>query len=254
MAKNTPLDTWIYKPKPNPQARLRLLCLPYAGGGATIYRTWPAHLPPEIEVWAIRLPGREVRLSEIPYTQMLPLVQTLAQVLSQYVNSPFALFGHSMGAILSFELTHWFRKAQLPGPMHLFVSGHRAPQVPDRKPQLHHLPTADFVKELKDYNGTPKAVFQEPELMQLILPLLRADFTLVETYTYLPKPPLDCPISVFGGQDDTLVSLADLEAWRTQTSSHFNIRVYPGDHFFLRDAQPSLLRDITQDLALRRGI
>ncbi len=242
------LSTWVFNPQPNPHAKIRLICFPYAGGGASIYRTWPNHLSDKIDVWAIRLPGRENRLREAPFNDIPLLIEALLEILRSHLTMPFVFFGHSMGAMLSFELTHKLRQEQLPQPSHLFVSGQRAPQIPNPLPKIHHLPQADFIENVLDYNGIPAMVLQEPELMELMLPILRADFTKVETYQYRPMPPLACPISVFGGESDANVALKNLEMWGHHTSSRFTIHTYPGDHFFIRHVEAEMVKSIEQDL------
>jgi medium-chain acyl-[acyl-carrier-protein] hydrolase len=247
-------EHWVVCHQPRPQAELRLFCFPYAGGGASIYRTWPKTLSPEVEVWAIQLPGRETRLLDPAITQLEPLITTLADVLVPFLTTPFVFFGHSLGALLSFELIRRLRQLGQPLPLHLFVSGRRAPQVSDPDQPIAHLPEPAFIDELRRLNGTPEEVLRNDELRALILPLLRADFAVSETYRYISLPPLECPISVFGGLDDYKVHRDDLVAWQAQTCSSYTLRMLPGDHFFLRNAQEDLLRAITQDLAphLRR--
>ena len=240
-------NSWVTCPKPNPQAKLRLFCFHYAGGGALSFRTWPDNLPPYIEVCPIELPGRGVRLMEPPFTRLEPLVQRLAQALLPSFNKPFAFFGHSMGSLVSFELARLLRTLNF-SPIHLFVSGHRAPQTPDPDPPIHNLPESAFLKELRRYNGTPKEVLNNTELMQLLLLSLRADFAVIETYVYTPKPPLDCPINAFGGSHDWKVSRNDLEGWREQTSADFSLQMFRGDHFFLHSAQSLLLQILSREL------
>ena len=241
-------DVWVHCAKPNPTARFRLFCFPYAGGGASIYHTWPEHVPAEIEVCPVQLPGRESRLRTPPFTQLSPLLQRLAQVLRPYLQMPFAFFGHSMGALISFELARQLRRQHDPGPVCLFVSAHRAPQIPAPKPPIHQLPTTEFVGELRRLNGTSEAVLQDAELLQLMLPTLRADFAICETYTYTTEEPLDCPIIAFAGLEDCEVSRDDLAAWRDQTQSSFKMRMVPGNHFFLHSARTPLVRAVSQDL------
>ncbi len=180
-------ECWLRSPKPNPQASLRLFCFPYVGGGALIFRTWPNSLPATAEVCPVELPGRGTRLKETPFTRLLPLVQALAQALLPHLDKPFAFFGHSMGALISFELTRQLRRLYGLVPLHLFVSAHRAPQLPDPDPPIHTLPEAEFMEELRCLNGTPKEVLEQPELMELMLPILRADFALCETYIYAKR-------------------------------------------------------------------
>jgi len=242
------LNRWVTCPKPNPQATLRLFCFHYAGGGAAIFRTWSDSLPQSVEVCAIELPGRGTRLMERPFTQLEPLVPTLASALFPYLDKPFAFFGHSMGGLVSFELARLLRREYGLSLVHLFVSAHRAPQVPDPDAPIHALPNPEFLQELRRYNGTPEAVLENAELMQLLLPTLRADFAVVETYAYTPEQPLDCPITAFGGLDDREVSSDELEAWREQTNASFVLKMFPNDHFFLDSAKPLLLQSLSQKL------
>ena len=246
----TPLtfNRWVSCFKPNPQAKLRLFCFHYAGGGASVFRTWSDSLPESVEVCAIELPGRGMRLRESPFTQLEPLVQHLASTLLPYLDKPFAFFGHSMGGLVSFELTRLLRTEYGVSPVHLFVSGHRAPQVPDPDPPIHTLPESEFLQELRRFNGTPEAVLKNAELMQLLLPTLRADFAVIETYAYTPETPLDCPITAFGGLQDREASCNELEAWREQTNASFVLKMFPGDHFFLHSAGSLLLQDLHQKL------
>jgi medium-chain acyl-[acyl-carrier-protein] hydrolase len=241
------MTPWLKCPQPRAQARLRLFCFPYAGGNASVFRAWPAALP-EIEVWTVELPGRGDRFNEPAFSQLSPLLQSLRAALRLYLDLPFALFGHSMGALLSYELARHLRQAGEALPWHLFVSGWRAPQLPDRTPPIHQLPEAAFAAALRDYNGTPEAVLQNTELRELLFPTLRADFAIAETYLYTPGTPLPCPISAFGGLQDQTVSREELSAWQDQTEGRFTLRILPGNHFFLNKAQTLLLPAISQDL------
>jgi medium-chain acyl-[acyl-carrier-protein] hydrolase len=240
-------NSWIKCLTPNLQACLRLFCFPYAGGGASSFRLWSDVLSPDVKVYSVQLPGRENRLKEVPFARLEPLVQTLEQLLQPYLDKPFAFFGHSMGVLLAFELARRLGQ-NTPGLIHLFVSGHGAPQIPRRHSPIHQLPDSKFVEELRGFGGTPEAVLQHPELMELLLPTLRADFSVVETYVYTPREPLACPISVFGGLQDSEVTRKDLEAWCDQTRGPCTVRMFPGNHFFLHSAQDLLLRAIAQDL------
>ncbi len=248
MIVNEPSNLWIKYPKPNPQARLRLFCFSYAGGGALAFHAWPKALPAEVEVCSIQLPGRENRLQEPPLTCLSELLPLLEQALRPALDRSFAFFGHSLGTLISFELARRLRPRYQPS--HLFVAGHRAPQLPDPHPPIHQLPDADFVEILQHrYQGIPKAVLQHAELMELLLPVLRADLTMVETYTYTAGEPLDCPISAFGGLKDRDATRSQLAAWGEQTGRSFSLEMFPGDHFFLNDTPGPLLRAISRNLA-----
>ncbi|BAZ21951.1 thioesterase [Kalymmatonema gypsitolerans NIES-4073] len=248
MTTTIAVNPWIKYPHPNPQARLRLFCLPYAGAGASIFNAWPNNLPPDVEVCPIQLPGRESRLKEAPFTQILLLAQTLVSVLRPHLNIPFAFFGHSMGSLLSFEVTRQLRRQNAPIPVHLFVASRRAPQVLASTPPMHLLPEPAFIEKVRLVNGTSEAILQNPKWMQLFLPILRADLELCETYTYTPEAPLNCPISAFGGYQDGVVSQDEIAAWSVQTCSSFTLRMFSGNHFFLHSARVPLLQAISQDL------
>lgn len=248
MTITSPFDTWIVRPQPNPQAHLRLFCFPFAGGSALAFRLWSNSLPKTIELCAVELPGRGKRLNEAAFTNIKPLVEALASALLPSFDKPFAFFGHSLGALVSFELARLLRRNYNFLPVHLFVSGRRAPQIPLKNPPIHNLPEPAFMEELRRLNGTPAAVLENAELMQLLLPILRADFAVNETYNYTNEPPLECPISAFGGLQDSEASCDELEAWAVQTSSSFSLQMFPGDHFFISSAQLLLLQSITQQL------
>ncbi len=245
--KTHPFNTWVSYYKPNPRAQLRIFCFPYAGGSASLFRTWADDLPSEIEVCPIQLPGREGRFKEQAYMSLPLLVQTLGNVLYPYLNMPFAFFGHSMGALFGFELARYLRKQAGPAPVHLFVSSHRAPQLPDPHPPIHHLPDPAFIDALRRLNGTPQEVLANNELMELLLPQLRADFTLIETYQYIVEEPLTCPISAFGGVQDANVRREEIAAWQMQTTHDFSLHMLPGGHFFLHSNRSSLLQALSQE-------
>ncbi len=253
-----PVPSLVTCHRTNPHARLRLFCFPFAGGRPSAFSSWVDELPPdirpEIELYSIRLPGHETSRKEGFFTKLPPLVDALAPVLGSYLNAPFAFFGHSMGALVSFELTRQLRRQGMPGPVHMVVSGHRAPQLPDPHPTIHQLPEPQFLAKLRNYGGTPEEVLQNPELIELLLPALRADFAVCETYAYTDEEQLDCSITAFGGNEDAKVSRKELSAWQVQTRKFFSFRMFPGGHFFLQTAQPLVLHVLAQDLkqVLRR--
>jgi medium-chain acyl-[acyl-carrier-protein] hydrolase len=244
-----PINPWVTELRPNPRARMRFFCFPYAGGNAVnIYRSWPDYLPKDLEVCAIQLPGRGTRIREPAHKHLEPLVHDIEPAIKPYLNKPFVFFGHSMGAMISFELARALRSTQAPGPSHLFVSGRIAPHIPDPDPPTYHLPEEQFIAEVKALNGTPKEVLEHPELMQLMIPLLRADFSVCQTYSYADEPPLDCPITALGGLQDHKVGPELLEPWKVHTTAEFKLRMLPGDHFFLHGNQAQLLHLISGEL------
>jgi medium-chain acyl-[acyl-carrier-protein] hydrolase len=249
MMTTTPFfNRWIKCSRPNSQAKLRLFCFPYAGGGTWSFRDWSGNLPQTIEVCTIELPGRGTQMKLPPFTSLDPLVRASADALRLHLDKPFAFFGHSMGGLVSFELTRLLRKNYGVIPVQLFISGRRAPQLQPTKPPIYNLPKAEFVEELKQLNGTPAEVLNNHELIDLMLPVLRADFAVLETYKYIKEISLNCPIAVFGGLQDSEVSQKELEAWRDQTSSQFSLQMFQGDHFFIHTARQDLLKAISQNL------
>jgi medium-chain acyl-[acyl-carrier-protein] hydrolase len=240
---------WITRPRPNPHAQLRLICIPYAGGSASVFRTWPDYLPGEIEVCAVQLPGRENRLGEPPFTELAPLLTTLAQALRPYLDRPFVLFGHSMGAIISFELTRLLRRQYDIQPEKLLVSGRRAPHMPYREEPIHQLPTPEFLQQLRQFDGTPAEILENPDLVRMVMPILRADFAICETYEYTPEVPLDCPIAAYGGLRDRWATYDDLFAWQMQTNDAFSLQMLPGNHFFLNGSRWLLLQAVAHEIS-----
>lgn len=241
-------NTWIVTPKPNPLAKLKLFCLPFAGGGSVSFRSWADGVPDTVEVSAVEIPGRGRRLSEPLLKNMPALVEAAAKGIYQHIDRPFALFGHSMGALLGFELAHFLKENYDLTPAHLFVSGRAAPYIKSREKPIHKLSEPEFIYEIKNFNGTPKEVLEHEELMELMIPILRADFEICETYTCNTKPELECPLTVFGGLQDNGATRDELEAWGKLTQGSFNLRMFPGDHFYLLNTQSTLLQTIARDI------
>lgn len=243
--KNT---SWLILGKPRRKTRLRLFCFPYAGGGASIFRQWQEDMPEGIEVCAVQLPGRENRIAEPPFRILSSLIEAMVEALAPYFDVPFAFFGHSLGVKIAFELVRELRRKKDIQPVHLFVSGARPPHVPEPRP-LHQLSEHDFIEELRRYSATPEVVLQSRELMEMYLPILRADFSIDETYIYYEDNPLDCPISAFGGTEDKEANREELDAWRQHTLSSFTLQMFQGDHFFIKSSQLLLLHSISRVLA-----
>ncbi|GAB3441158.1 thioesterase II family protein [Actinophytocola sediminis] len=241
---------WLVCQRPNPDARLRLLCFHYAGGGASTFAGWAGHLPDEVEVCAVRLPGREARLLQRPYQQIGDLVPDLAEVTVDYCQKPFVLFGHSMGALVAFELARWMRTNGQRAPEHLLVSARRAPHLVLERPLVHTLPDDDLIEWLRQFGGVPDHLLANRAAMRIAMTGLRADIQLNDTYEYHPSTTLDCPVTVFGGLHDSHVERAELEAWAELTSGGFQLHMMPGNHFFINSGRVELLEHITR--AVRR--
>ena len=213
-----------------------------------IFRRWVDKMASSVEVCPVQLPGRGNRIREAPFRQMAPLVESLAEGLSPYLEGRFAFFGHSLGAIVSFELAMKLQREGGQLPIHLFVSGRRAPHIPRQHPITYNLPDEEFVEELRRLNGTPKEVLEHAELMHLMLPVLKADFEISETYNHTDEPLRGCPITAFGGKQDEEVPEDFLQAWQQHTTGPFKHRMLPGDHFFLHASEQLLLAALNQEL------
>lgn len=244
------LKQWFYCRLPRARPQVRLFCFPPAGGATVQFFSWPDQLPEEIEVHLAQLPGRERRRDESPLLSIDKLLSQLTAALTTLTDRPFALFGHSMGALVAFEVARRLRANGQSTPRHLFGAGRRAPQVSFPYEPIHRLPDADFLELLQNrYGALPEAVRVNPELVQFFLPVIRADMTLLETYQYHDEPPLDCPITAYGGQYDLSTTLPDLEAWKEQTGAGFRLRIFAGDHFFPQSHRELLLGDIASTLS-----
>ncbi len=240
---------WAICHAPRPAARLRLACFPYAGGNAQTYRRWHQLLPDWIEVHAVHLSGRVPRMSEAPLVSISEIVrQVTPRLLDLPGDKPLALFGHSMGAVVAFEAARALGEAGRP-VAHLGVSARAAPHLTQRRRLIHGLTDADFTEELRKMAGTPEEVLRDAELMELLLPALRADFTAIETYRPLGAGLLACNVSVFGGKTDPDVLVDDLLPWQDHTQGMALVEMMPGGHFFLDEAPAGMLSTLAKDLA-----
>jgi medium-chain acyl-[acyl-carrier-protein] hydrolase len=240
---------WVIRPIERPDATLRLFCLSHAGGGASAFRGWAEMVPQEVELLAVQLPGRESRLREPCVTRLADVVAGVLSGFERLLDRPFALFGHSLGALLAFETARRLIKDGGPAPLHLFVSGRRAPHLPRQHAPIAHLERDPFIEQVtRRYGGIPPQILQEPELLDLLLPALRGDMVLLEAYTYRTGSPLSCPITAYAGADDPEAGVDELTAWREHTVGAFNLRRFPGSHFFLQSSRGALLADVSATL------
>jgi surfactin synthase thioesterase subunit len=244
------IDKWVVRfgRQSGTPPRLRLICFPYAGCGPTVFHSWSSYFPPEVELWGIKIPGKEKRIHETPFNRLIPLAEAVSSVLQPYLDQPYAFFGHSVGALTSYEVAHHLRKSDGLQPVCLLLSGHRAPHRPPLNPPFHHVEETAFLERLRQFGGTPEEFFQSEELVQFLLPSLRADFAMWETYTYKRYKPLECPLSIFGSYGDTEATVADFEAWRMHTTGQFSLQMFGGGHFYFQKYLPAFLQTISETL------
>jgi len=222
---------------------LNLLCLPYSGASAMVYSRWRRKLPAWLQVRPVELPGRGARMAEPLHTDMQALARQLAAEQRLAASTPYALLGHSLGALLAFELAHELQALGCPPPLALFACGTAAPTRREdyggknwREPKSD----AELISELRELQGTPEEVLANAELMSLTLPTLRADFLLCGTYVYRQRPALQCPLHVLGGLQDR-ASDEQLQAWRKETHGAFSLQMFPGGHFFIHEQEGPVL-------------
>ena len=249
LPSSTASDLWLVRQPSRPRARLGLFCFPHAGGNAWAFRGWAAAMPEEIEVCAVQLPGHGHRIREAALHDFEVLLSQLADAVAPELDRPYAFFGHSLGALLAFELARRLRDRTGAEPRHLFVSGCNAPHLPKESDDLSQGDDEAIIGKLQELNCTPPQVLQNRELMALMLPVLRADFAVYESYVYRASPPLRCPITVLAGSSDPRTSTEDLEAWQQQTTGLFAVQRFPGDHFFIVTEERSVVRAVVQGLA-----
>jgi surfactin synthase thioesterase subunit len=245
---------WIAPRRPVPGARIRLFCFPYAGAGASLYRGWPTALP-GVDVVGIQLPGREGRFAEPAPSDLGTLIEGAAAAIAPMTRDlPYALFGHSVGSLLAFEVARRLRGLpDVPAPRHLIVGARRAPHVPNRLPRCGHLPDEEMLAQLEEIfgKGIPDEVAAVPDLIELLVPMLRADIRASEGYEYRAEPPLDVPLTAICGAGDATALPHEVEAWGRETTGPFAFSIVPGDHFFVKTSSPQVLRAVARALGGR---
>jgi medium-chain acyl-[acyl-carrier-protein] hydrolase len=243
-----PADLWLRRCGGSARPAMRLICLPYAGTGASMFNDWD--LPEELaaEVWAVQPPGRENRWGEAPLRRVEPVVREIARAVRPLLDRPFALFGHSMGALLAFELCRELRRSGDPMPVRLMVSAHRAPDLPPWRPEASTLPDPEFLARLDEMAGPSAAVPRDPQVLLLLAPLIRADFELCERYEHTAGPPLGVPLSCFAAVDDPEVRVDEMVDWRRHTTGECRLHPFRGGHLFLRERRPEVVRLVAEDL------
>jgi len=226
-------NKWFVIPKPNINADLKLICFPYAGGSASTFLPWVKTLPANVELIIIQAPGRGARIGEQAYSDMQILMRDLIKIIPNILNKPYIFFGHSLGSRIAFELVNQLKTLNHALPQHFIASGSRGPHHKSMKEPIYKLPHDEFIEELKQLNGTPQAVLENKELMELFLPLLTADFEIADRYCYTGEACFNCPISVLGGEDDVEISLSKLNSWGDFFITDADVQLLPGGHFFI---------------------
>lgn len=239
---------WVHT-HPLPGARLRLFCFPFAGGSVGSFMPWFAKLAPHLQLCAIQLPGRGARFGEPPLQDFTTLIERLGEIIAQHDDCPYAFFGHSLGALVAFELAHHCVRRGLARPRHLFVSASGAPRHRVGAPRYDLLSDGELLVKLRDYSGTPPEVLANQELMALLLPAIRADFALLRHYRYQPRPRLDVPMSVLAGHADTHVGEETLHDWQTETRAGCELHGFDGGHFFPFEQPEKVLELVKRKLA-----
>lgn len=242
-------DRWVRSaPGPGPEAPVRLICLPHAGGGASVFRDWMRAGPGSVGVLAVQLPGRSDRIGELPYDDAQLLAKELCTVLAPYLDRPYGIYGHSMGGTLGLAVAQEI--AVSPGlrrPLGLFVGASVAPAA-RRAEAVWAGSDAELVEWLRRTGGTPAEVLSNPALLDLLLPALRADLALAANYRRRPSEPLSVPIHGFAGRDDRLTPSGSMHAWAGETTAGFELSIVSGGHFFLAESGRGVLESITRDL------
>ncbi len=243
-------NPWIVHRTERPEARLRLFCFPYSGAAANVFRLWSKSLPASVELCPVQLPGRSTRMSEPAIQSATALVLAVVNGLYPELDKPFAFYGHSLGGLVAFEAARELRRRGGPSPVHLFVSARIAPQLRLTLSPVHKLPQREFLQQIQErYNSIHPQLADNAEVLALVLPTLRADLEVHETYEHRPEAPLACPISAFGAEQDTTVSKAQLEAWRGQTATEFSLQMFPGGHLFIQTEEAAFLAALSGKLA-----
>jgi medium-chain acyl-[acyl-carrier-protein] hydrolase len=242
-----PAGRWLLCPRPLDAAPWRLFCFPHAGAGTSAYAAWAAELAPDIEVTAVCPPGRERHIGAPPHHAMAPLVDALLPVIRPYLRPPYAFFGHSVGALVAFALTHVLERDGR-GPDRLMVSSSAPPHLPRHEPRVSRLDDDNLIKQVAGYHGFPPGLAESAELLRLVLPALRADIEIAESYSVTEGIRVRSPITAFGGLADTGVPPQVLTRWQDLTDGPFGASLLPGGHFYLTAQRPGLLNAVRRDL------
>ena len=237
---------------PVAEARVRLFCLPFAGGSSAVFHGWGARLKPEIEVWVAQPRARGMRFREAPLKSVAEMADEYLEAMRPGLTGgqAFAFYGHSLGGLLAFEMTRRMQAEGLAMPEHIFIGATLPPHFGLVYPRIAHLDDGLFVEAIQErYGGIPAEVLQEPELMAIFLPALKSDFAAYEKHTHRHGKAIPVPLTIFAGAGDRISTAAALEEWERHTSAPFELRTAPGDHFFLAESSELVLRRIRQVLS-----
>ena len=226
---------------------IRLFCFHFAGGSALSFKNWAKYLPENIELIAIQLPSRDGRYTEAALTETTQVVESIRQQILPYLTKPYIIFGHSLGALISYELLHDLNKPEIMPPALFIPSAYRAPHLPAKAKPAYTLPDKEFIARLEQFEGTSKVVLENQELMAAFLPRIRADFQILETYKYQQRPRLNTPILAIMGKDDPHVAKNELLDWEGHTQEKFRCHFFEGGHFFIHTAEQELMQMIRQE-------
>jgi medium-chain acyl-[acyl-carrier-protein] hydrolase len=235
--QNRPIrNRWIARPRAVPDPRLRMICFPHVGAGGAAFNGWLGHLPPDVEVCAIRLPGRENRLAEPLYDDWQRLMADLEPELAPLLDLPFALVGHCSGSVLAYEFARRLHAAGGPAPQLVLLSSTEGAALRDIKDPLHLLPRDELLTRVVGFGGMAKEVLDDPELMVMFERILRADYRVIERLEYSAGPPLDVPVTVIGGRNDEFTDCAAMAAWSAETTKEFSLHLLDAGHYILDEA------------------
>lgn len=249
MSNSIDFQRWWIRTDPTGEVKRRLFLFPFAGGSAGVYHGWNAQLPPGTATAALQMPGRENRLHDPAARSMAEAVAQIVASIEPLLDEPAFFFGYSLGGLMAFETALELRRRNLPLPLQMFLAASAAPQCNHgRERPIHRLPDDELIEEIRRVGGTPEFVLRNPEIMNIITPMIRADFEVLETYQGAVGSPLSMPIVAYGGLQDTEVAPEQLAEWSAQTSSSFRMKFFEGDHFFLRTATAELLTDVSREM------